>query len=79
MENMVLSDDRIMEFKMVAGFMNYKICRLCFENDEAMNAIAQFRKHIDRFSVEVGLKQLTYEHHEWLSRQGVLTEDICLF
>ena len=58
-----------MEFKMVAGFMNYKICRLSFESDEPNSAISQFRKHIDRFSAEVGLKQLAYEHYEWLSRQ----------
>lgn len=64
-----MSDDRGMEFKMVAGFINYKICRLCFESGEALDAIGQFRKHIDRFSKEVGLKHLVYEHHEWLSRQ----------
>ena len=68
-ETMILSDDRIMEFKMVAGFINYKICRLCFESDEPLDAITQFRKHIDRFSSETGLKQLAYEHYEWLSRQ----------
>ncbi len=69
MENMYLSDDRVMEFKMVAGFINYKICRLCFETDEPIEAIGQFRKHIDRFSAESGLKQLAYQHYEWLSRQ----------
>ena len=66
---MYLSDDRIMEFKMVAGFINYKICRLFFDTEEPLEAIAQFRKHIDRFSAENGLKQLAYEHYEWLSRQ----------
>ena len=68
-ENVDLNDDRIMEFKMVAGFINYKICRLCFESDEPVDAITQFRKHVDRFSAEVGLKQLAYEHYEWMSRQ----------
>lgn len=69
LENMYLSDDRIMEFKVVAGFINYKICRLFFESDEPLEAITQFRKHISRFSAEVGMKQFAYEHHEWLSRQ----------
>lgn len=54
---------------MVAGFINYKICRLCFESDEPIDAIAQFRRHVDRFSTETGVKQLAYEHYEWLSRQ----------
>ena len=64
-----MNDDRAMEFKMVGGFMNYKICRLLFEANEPRDAISQFRTHIDRFSKEVGIKQLAYEHYEWLSRQ----------
>lgn len=66
---MVLSEDRIMEFKMVAGFFNYKVCRLSFEEDEPLSAITQFRKHIDRFSKDPGPKHLLFENAEWLSRQ----------
>ncbi len=69
LENMYLSDDRAMEFKMVSGFMNYKLCRLLFESNEPREAINQFRTHIDKFSKEMGLKQLEFEHYEWLSRQ----------
>ena len=58
-----------MEFKAVAGFINYKLCRLCFNSDEPLDAINQFKRHIEIFSNEVGLKQLAYEHYEWLSRQ----------
>lgn len=69
MEIMTQGEERIMEFKLIAGFLNYKICRLCFEADEPLSAIAQFRKHMDRFNREVGTKQLAYEHAEWTSRQ----------
>ena len=69
LENMYLGDDRAMEFKMVAGFINYKICRLSFESEEPVNSVAQFRKHVDKFSVDTGPRQLAFEHMEWLSRQ----------
>ncbi len=69
LETMYLSEDRIMEFKLIAGFVNYKICRLYFDSDEPLSAISQLRKHIDRFAREQGPYQLGYEHSEWMSRQ----------
>ena len=73
LEAMYLADDRMMEFKMVAGFMNYKICKLSFEHDDTSQPGAhpavQFRRHIERFSVEIGLRVLAYEHAEWMCRQ----------
>ena len=68
-ENMYLTGDRAMEFKMIAGFINYKICRLSFESEEPLNSVAQFRKHVDKFRQDTGLRQLAFEHMEWLSRQ----------
>lgn len=69
LDNMYLTGDRAMEFKMVAGFINYKICRLSFESEEPLNSVTQFRKHVDRFSLDTGPRQLAFEHVEWLSRQ----------
>ena len=68
-ENMYLTGDRVMEFKMIAGFINYKICRLSFESEEPLNSVTQFRKHVDKFTHDTGPRQLAFEHMEWLSRQ----------
>jgi hypothetical protein len=43
-----------MEVKTVAGFINYKICRLAFHLNLPRDAIAQFRRHMDIFKHKIG-------------------------
>ncbi|XP_074887477.1 trafficking protein particle complex subunit 11 [Buteo buteo] len=38
-------ETNMLEIKTMAGFINYKICRLCFQHNTPLDAIAQFRKH----------------------------------
>ena len=46
-----MNDYNVSEFRTVAGYVNYKICRLGFKLNMARDAIAQFRKHLDNFKV----------------------------
>ncbi|VDN42214.1 unnamed protein product [Dibothriocephalus latus] len=61
-------DLHLLEVKVVAGFINYKICRLFFQL-QASESIAQFRRHIDFFTNLVGMPELAFEHEAWLSKQ----------
>ncbi|KAL9982030.1 hypothetical protein ACROYT_G010816 [Oculina patagonica] len=63
------SDINMLEIKVVAGFVNYKICRLSFQASAPLDAISQFRKHVDLFKEKVGCPELAFEHSAWLSKQ----------
>jgi len=49
------TDTNIVEVKTVAGFINYKICKIAFQLNLPRDAIAQFRKHMDIFKHKIGL------------------------
>ena len=72
-------DTNILEIKTVAGLINFKLCQLFFEIKHPIDAIDQFRKHIDIFRIKVGPAELKFEHSAWLSKQfqlmGELFED----
>ncbi len=63
-----MPDAHLLEFKVVAGFINYKICRIFFQL-HASEAIGQFRRHIDFFKPLAGMPELAFEHQAWLSKQ----------
>ena len=63
------TDTNIMEVKTVAGFINYKICKLAFKLNLPRDAISQFRRHMDIFQMKVGLEGLAFEHSGWQSEQ----------
>ncbi|XP_077704795.1 trafficking protein particle complex subunit 11 isoform X4 [Canis aureus] len=62
-------ETNILEIKTMAGFINYKICRLCFQHNTPLDAIAQFRKHIDLCKKKIGSAELSFEHAAWMSKQ----------
>ncbi|XP_023686517.1 trafficking protein particle complex subunit 11 [Paramormyrops kingsleyae] len=62
-------ETNILEIKTLAGFINYKICRLCFQHNTPLDAIAQFRKHIDLCKKKIGSAELAFEHAAWMSKQ----------
>ncbi|XP_068596218.1 trafficking protein particle complex subunit 11 [Brachionichthys hirsutus] len=62
-------ETNMLEIKTMAGFINYKICRLCFQHNTPLDAIAQFRKHIDLCKKKVGCAELAFEHAAWMSKQ----------
>ncbi|KAG8179574.1 hypothetical protein JTE90_016141 [Oedothorax gibbosus] len=73
------SDANMLEIKTIAGFINYKMCRLSFLNGTPLDAISQFRNHVDIFKNKVGHPELAFEHSAWMSKQfshfGDLFED----
>lgn len=46
-----------------------QICRLCFQHNTPLDAIAQFRKHIDLCKKKIGSAELAFEHSAWMSKQ----------
>ncbi|XP_029438424.1 trafficking protein particle complex subunit 11 [Rhinatrema bivittatum] len=62
-------ETNMLEIKTMAGFINYKICRLCFQHNTPLDAIAQFRKHIDLCKKKIGSAELSFEHTAWMSKQ----------
>ncbi|KAM7535162.1 hypothetical protein Aperf_G00000094289 [Anoplocephala perfoliata] len=63
-----VSDAHLLELKVVAGFINFKICQIAFQI-HAWDAITQFRRHIDNFKDAIGMPEVAYEHEAWLSKQ----------
>ncbi|XP_078252931.1 trafficking protein particle complex subunit 11 [Rhinoraja longicauda] len=62
-------ETNMLEIKTMAGFINYKICRLCFQHNAPLDAIAQFRKHVDLCKKKIGSGDLAFEHTAWMSKQ----------
>lgn len=62
-------DTNALEIKTIAGFINYKICKIMFNLNLPKDAIAQFRLHTERFKLKTGPKELIFEHHAWMSNQ----------
>lgn len=62
-------DTNALEVKTVAGYINYKLCRLLFNLNQPRDAIAQLRGHIERYCNKVGIRELAFEHHAWMARQ----------
>lgn len=60
-----------MEVRTVAGFINYKLCKLMFALSLPRDAISQFKAHTDRFKNRIGFQELAFEHYAWLSKQYV--------
>ena len=63
------TDTNIVEVKTVAGFINYKVCRLAFKLNLPRDAIQQFRRHMDIFQLKVGASNLSFEHSAWQAEQ----------
>nr|XP_002122142.1 trafficking protein particle complex subunit 11-like [Ciona intestinalis] len=66
-----------LEIKLVGGFVNYKICKLCFLKLNApLDAITQFRQHVEQFKSMCGSQDLLFEHSAWLSHQYQVFADL---
>jgi tetratricopeptide (TPR) repeat protein len=70
------NEQNLLELKLVAGFINYKICKLCFQSGQPRDAIAQFRRHIDFYKDLMGYQLLAFEHYAWLSKQFSLFSEL---
>ncbi|XP_066598539.1 trafficking protein particle complex subunit 11-like [Prorops nasuta] len=63
------ADTNVMEIKTIAGFINYKLCKLMFKMSLPKDAIAQLKGHTERYKLMIGPKELVFEHHAWMSSQ----------
>jgi len=73
-----MNDYNVPEFRTVAGYVNYKICRLDFKLNMARDAIAQFRKHLDNFKGKSGMPELGWEHAAWQCQQSAMFANLFL-
>ncbi|XP_025834501.1 trafficking protein particle complex subunit 11 isoform X2 [Agrilus planipennis] len=69
-------DTNAMEIQTVAGFINYKLCKLMFTLNLPRDAISQFKAHAERFKSRIGFKELAFEHYAWLCKQYSIFGDI---
>ena len=69
-------DTNILEVKTVASMINYKLCQLLFDIKHPIDAIDQFRKHVDIFRIKTGPIELRFEHAAWLAKQFELMGEL---
>lgn len=62
-------DTNTNEIRTVAGYLNYKLCKLLFALNLPRDAIAQLKTHIERYKSRVGATELLFEHYAWVARQ----------
>ncbi|CAK1553132.1 unnamed protein product [Leptosia nina] len=62
-------DTNIHEIRTVAGYVNYKLCKLLFALNLPRDAIAQLKNHIERYKNRIGPTELLFEHYAWIARQ----------
>lgn len=69
LEDVRVVDTNCMEIKTVAGFINYKMCKLMFKLNLPRDSITQFKAHIEKYKARTGFKELLFEHYSWTSQQ----------
>lgn len=62
-------DTNMHEVRTVAGYINYKLCKLLFALNLPRDAIAQLKSHIEKYKNRVGSTELLFEHYAWIARQ----------
>uniref|UniRef100_T1GN92 Trafficking protein particle complex subunit 11 domain-containing protein n=1 Tax=Megaselia scalaris TaxID=36166 RepID=T1GN92_MEGSC len=76
LDDIKITDQNCLEIKTVAGFLNYKICRLMFKLNIPRDSINQFMTHIEKYKEQIGYKDLIFEHYAWLSMQNSTFADL---
>nr|XP_002733772.1 PREDICTED: trafficking protein particle complex subunit 11-like [Saccoglossus kowalevskii] len=69
-------DTNMLEIKSISGFINYKICKLSFHHNAPLDAISQFRKHVDFYKNKTGCSELAFEHSAWMCKQFQIFGDL---
>lgn len=62
-------DTNLHEVRTVAGYINYKLCKILFALNLPRDAISQLKSHIEKYKSRVGSTDLLFEHYAWLARQ----------
>uniref|UniRef100_W8ARG0 Trafficking protein particle complex subunit 11 n=1 Tax=Ceratitis capitata TaxID=7213 RepID=W8ARG0_CERCA len=76
LEEIRITDTNCLEIKTIAGFLNYKLCRLMFKLKQPRDAINYFTTHIEKYKNRIGFKDLIFEHYAWLSTQHSMFADL---
>lgn len=71
-----MHEAHLLEIKTVAGFINYKVCKLAFQQNSPLDAIPHFRKHIEHFRQRTGIQGLEFEHAAWMTKQFEIFGDL---
>lgn len=53
-----ITDTNAMEIKVVASFINYKICKIMFNLNAPKEAVSHFRQHTDRSALISKIKDV---------------------
>ncbi|XP_053673204.1 trafficking protein particle complex subunit 11 [Anopheles nili] len=69
LDDVRIVDTNCLELKTIAGFVNYKMCKLFFRLNAPKDSISQFKNHINKYRQRAGFKELLFEHYAWLSVQ----------
>uniref|UniRef100_A0A182Q4N5 Trafficking protein particle complex subunit 11 n=1 Tax=Anopheles farauti TaxID=69004 RepID=A0A182Q4N5_9DIPT len=69
LDDVRIVDPNCLELKTIAGFVNYKMCKLFFRLNAPKDSISQFKNHIHKYRQLTGFKELLFEHYAWLSVQ----------
>lgn len=69
LDEIQIKEANCLELKTLAGFLNYKICKLMFKLKIPRDSINHFMNHIEKYKSHVGYKELLFEHYAWLSVQ----------
>uniref|UniRef100_A0A182Y7W1 Trafficking protein particle complex subunit 11 n=1 Tax=Anopheles stephensi TaxID=30069 RepID=A0A182Y7W1_ANOST len=69
LDDVRIVDTNCLELKTIAGFVNYKMCKLFFRLNAPKDSISQFKNHIHKYRPRSGFKELLFEHYAWLSVQ----------
>ncbi|EAA11770.4 AGAP006517-PA [Anopheles gambiae str. PEST] len=69
LDDVRIVDTNCLELKTIAGFVNYKMCKLFFRLNAPKDSISQFKNHIGKYRQRSGFKELLFEHYAWLSVQ----------
>ncbi|XP_049298496.1 trafficking protein particle complex subunit 11 [Anopheles funestus] len=78
LDDVRIVDTNCLELKTIAGFVNYKMCKLFFRLNAPKDSISQFKNHIQKYRQRSGFKELLFEHYAWLSVQyGAFAELFC--
>lgn len=68
------------EIKVIADYINFKICKLYLDRGAVNDAVVQVHRHIKYFKPLVGDTQYQFQHWAWVSRQHkVFAEVMSLF
>lgn len=66
----------IYEIMTIAGFVNYKICKLLFQQNDPRDAVSQFQKHVNIFRSKEYDDKLLFEYYAWMGKQFAIFGEI---